>query len=76
MTPFIGGAEEARKPRSSKPPILEDSERKRLLIEMVQASGLALAEMGEQLGGYDKGTVSRAISKLREAGELSEEVTG
>lgn len=61
---------EARKRRSPKPPILEDDERKRLLIEMAQGGGITLAEMGERLGGYDKGAVSRAISKLRESGEL------
>lgn len=61
---------EARKRRSPKPPILEDDERKRLLIEMARAGGLTLAEMGERLGGYDKGAVSRAIAKLKEEGEL------
>lgn len=60
----------ARKRRSPKPPILEDDERRAKLIEMVRTGELTLAEMGERLGGYDKGAVSRAISKLREAGEL------
>jgi len=68
---------EARKRRSPKPPILEDDERKRLLIEMVRSGEQTLAQMGERLGGYDKAAVSRAISKLKEEGELEgEESTG
>ena len=37
---------------------------------VVTGESMTQAEMGEALGGYDKGVVSRAIQKLKEAGEI------
>lgn len=58
--------------RVRRPPILDDEGRKQRLIEMVRA-GASLSEIGEALGGYDRGGVKRAIDRLREAGELEGE---
>ena len=57
-----------------KPPLLDSEDRKKALIEMMeQPEPPTLEEMGTRLGGYDKGAVSRAISKLREEVEPTEQ---
>lgn len=59
---------------AKKPPLLDSDSRKEKLIEMVkQPETPTLEEMGGRLGGYDKAAVSRAISRLRESGELEGE---
>ena len=56
--------------------LLDNDSRKQQLIDMVRAGDITLEEMGSRLGGYDKGAVSRAIQKLKAAGEISEEEEG
>lgn len=56
--------------------LLDNGSRKQQLIDMVRAGDITLEEMGSRLGGYDKGAVSRAIQKLKAAGEISEEEEG
>ncbi len=61
------------KQQDRRPPLLASDSRKEKLIEMMkQPEPPTLEEMGARLGGYDKAAVSRAISKLRESGELEE----
>jgi hypothetical protein len=65
----VGGRKEKRR-KSPLPPLLDDPSRKSELVRMAKSESMTQAEMGEALGGYDKGVVSRAIQKLKEAGEI------
>ena len=70
-TPERRKGQKATKPRGRRGALLASDSRKQKLIEMVNA-GASLSSIGEALGGYEKGGVARAISKLKEAGELEE----